>query len=69
MKTSSFLHCRALWRGVQPSASWESGLAWYSSSRLAIWAMLSLGQGASRTETEETLVRACGGWGIRGNDA
>jgi len=33
-------------------------LAWYSSSRLAICAMDSQGQGASLTATEETLVRA-----------
>ena len=60
LKTSSFLHSMALCRGVHPLISCESGLAWYSSSRLAICAMESQGQGASFIITEETLVRALG---------
>ena len=60
LKTSSFLHSMALCRGVHPLTSCESGLAWYSSNRLAICAMESQGQGASFIVTEEMLVRALG---------
>ena len=71
VNTSSFLQRMALCKGVWPLESWESGLAWYSSSRLARGAMLSLGQGASLTATAETLVSAWGGeggGGVRGRE-
>ena len=59
VKTSSLQQETARCREVLPSLSCASGLAWYSSSRLAIPAMLSLGHGASRTDTDDTVASAC----------